>query len=341
MSLLDGLNQTRQIARDGTPSRSRQPSPASTIVSVRQYTPSTSPSPPPTAHSHVQFGPLSPQSSQTLLRLRQTRSRDNVDQDDGDHEPRRLENNNGSDDDHENGTADSAVVPRRRFRKRRRNSDPSANRPLVTRHRDGPVESDRSSSEEEIEVLPDRFDNQGRPINSGSASRSGDGGRWTERRGDFVYRSPRPGGTQVRGAWGVAGTDPEQVERVVRDMSGVLAGEMPKGMGGWLGLAGRLLGGVMAHGATEGVDDGEDEDRDRRRGGTGYGHARGDRRQERGAIGYGDESSEISRDERGKGRRRSADHGYFDEGDEGLYDEEREEARRRRRRRRRREEGGW
>lgn len=230
-------------------------------------------------------------------------------------------------------------MPRRRFRKRRRNSDPSSNRPLVTRHRDGPVESDRSSSasEDEIEVLPDRFDSQGQPLD-GYPRRRGDGG-WTERHGDFAYRSPRPGGAQVRGSWGVAGTDPEHVERMMRDVSGVLAGEMPRGMGGWLGLAGRLLGGVVAPGALAG-DEGEGDERDRRRRGPGGGggNARG-AREEMGVIGYGDGGSENSRDERGKGRRRIDDHGYDDEEN---YDEDREDVRRRRRRRmRRREADEW
>lgn len=231
----------------------------------------------------------------------------------------------------DNDDADSAVVPHRRFRKRRRNSDPSSNRPLVSRHRGGPVESDRSSSAsgdegaEEIEVLPDRFDSHGRPVDgSGPRQRGG----WTERRGDFAYRSPRPGGAQIRGTWGVAGTDPEHVERMVRDMSGMLAGEMPRGMGGWLGLAGRLLGGVMAPGAIGQAEEGATEEEEGRHRDGDY--ARGGRGDRRDVIGYGG-GSEVSRDERGKGRRRIDDHEYNDEED----DEERHEMRRRRRRRRR------
>lgn len=227
--------------------------------------------------------------------------------------------------------ADSAIVPRRRFRTRRRDSDSPSSRPFVSRHRGGPVGSDRSSSsasEEEIEVLPDRFDSQGRPLGAGPSRRS-DG--WTERRGDFEYRSPRLGGTQMRGTFGVAGTDPEHVERMMRDVSGVLAGEMPRGMGGWLGLAGRLLGGVIAPGAV-GADEEEDDGEDgyRRGGGSSSRSGRG-AREERGVIGYGGGSSEVSRDERGKGRRMVDDHGYNDEDDE----EQREGARSRRRRKRR------
>lgn len=164
-------------------------------------------------------------------------------------------------------------------------------------------------------MLPDRFDPHGRPIN-GLGSRQQRG--WTERHGDFEYRNPRPGGTQVRGTWGVAGTDPEQVERMMQNVSGVLAGDMPRGVTGWLGLAGKLLGGVMA---PEEMGHEEEEGRDH-----GEGPSRG--RGERNIIAYGG-GSDASRDERGKGRRRVDDHGY--------YEEEEEEAPRRRRRRRRRE----
>lgn len=271
----------------------------------------------------MQWIPLSPQSSATLLRHRRAHSRDNVDQGAGGDasEPPR-------EDDHDDD-ANSVVVPRRRFRKRRRDSDPSSNRSLVSNRRGGPVESDRSSSasEEEIEVLPDRFDTQGRPLGAGGPSRRSRG--WTERRGDFEYRSPRPGGTQVRGMYGVAGTDPEHVERMMRDVSGVLAGEMPKGMGGWLGLAGKLLGGVVAPGALGGEE--EEEGEDGHRGGEGSSRYGRSARDERDVVGYGGGGSEISRDERGKGRRRLDDHGYNDEDGE----EEKDETRRRRRRRRR------
>lgn len=302
----DGLNQSRQ------PVHSPPSSTTSSIGPSTIYTPPRTPSPPAETSSHVQWVPLSPQSSQTLLRHRKSRSRDNIDEDKGEEEATPPVED-----------TDSAIVPRRRFRKRRRNSDPSNDRPLVARHRDGPIESDRSSvSEEEIEVLPDRFDPYGQPID-GSSSRQQRG--WTQRRGDFEYRSPRPGGTQVRGTWGVAGTDPEQVERMMQNVSGVLAGDMPRGVAGWLGLAGKLLGGVMApeglggHGVEEeGRDNGEGSSSRAPRGG------------ERGIIAYGGGGSDVSRDERGKGRRRVDDQGYYEE-------EAEEEAPRRRRRRRRRE----
>lgn len=227
------------------------------------------------------------------LRASRSRSRDRSD----------AIQNRDVDDDQDDNDSNSAVVPRRRFRKRRRNPA-----------------SDRSSGEEEIEVLPDRFDDQGRPL-SGESRRGGGNGEWIQRRGDFEYRSPRPDGAQVRGAWGVAGTDADQIDRIVRDVSGVLASEgPPRGVGGWLGLAGRVLGGALAGGGDGAATEEEG------RGSTRGGDAR---------VGYGGSGSEVSRDGRGKGRRSIDDHGYNDAGAEEEDDEVRNDMRRRRRRRRR------
>lgn len=59
--------------------------------------------------------------------------------------------------------------PRRRRRRRRRNSDPSSNRPNIpSKHRRRQRNASRSpspdSSGAETEVLPDRFDEHGRPL---------------------------------------------------------------------------------------------------------------------------------------------------------------------------------
>lgn len=322
MSIRVGTNNCHFSYADGIsqplkrfPSHDEAPSAASSALSKPgQRTPSRSPSLPRTP-SHVQWVPLSPQSSQTLLRHRATKSREDVDNDDD------AEDDN-----------DSAVVPaRRRFRKRRRNSDPSANRPGIGRHRNELPESDRSESGSDVdEVLPDRFDTSGRPIdpNAPSSSRSARvRGGWTERRGDFEYRSPRPGGTQARGMWAVGGTDPDQVERMMQDVTGIIGDGPPKGVGGWLGLAGRLLGsGILgAHGlpGSQDIDNGEDDNGGGRRGGAG-------RSRDVDKVGYGGSGSEISRDERGKGRRRVDDHDDPDDVDE-------DDGMRRRRRRKRRE----
>lgn len=315
-SYADGVNQQPNRSM----SRERAPSAASSVVSkAGQDTPSRTPSPPRTP-SHVQWVPLSPQSSQTLLRHRATKSRENVDDEGG------VEDDN-----------DSAIVPvRRRFRKRRRNSDPSANRPVVGRHRNELPESDRSDSAsgDEVEVLPDRFDTTGRPIDPNAPSSSKNArarGGWTERHGDFEYRSPRPGGTQARGMWSVGGTDPDQVERMMQDVTGIIGDGPPKGVGGWLGLAGRLIGsGILgAHGLPGSHDDEHDSGEDNNGGGRRGG---GGKSRDVGKVGYGGSGSEISRDERGKGRRRVDDHEYNDPDD---VDEDDGMSRRRRRRKRR------
>lgn len=248
------------------------------------------------------------------MRANRSKSRDNDRSKDDDGDDKSADDDN-----------DSAVVPRRRFRKRRRrsNSDPSSNRPRtdVARRRGGGGGSDDQSTgeeEDEVEQLPDRLGPQGRD----------GGGGWTERKGEFEYRSPKPGGAQARGAWGVGGTDPDQVDRLMRDVTDLIGDGPPKGVGGWLGFAGRLLGsGVLGgHGLGGGAEGGEDEG-GRRRGGGGGGGGR-----DVGRVGYGGESSEISRDERGKGRRRVDDLEYNDDAD---YDDEDGGTRRRRRRRRR------
>ncbi len=114
-------------------------------------------------------------------------------------------------------------------------------------------------------MLPDRFDAQGRPLDGPALSRSSA----HRRGGEFEYRSPRGAeGTNVRGAWGVAGTDAEAVERIVRDVTGVL-----EGRGSWMGLIGGILSGSLLKGPAGGGDDGAgqgriadgEEDRRRRR----------------------------------------------------------------------------
>ncbi|KAK4104536.1 hypothetical protein N658DRAFT_556424 [Parathielavia hyrcaniae] len=91
---------------------------------------------------------------------------------------------------------------------------------------------DDDDDEEVIEMLPDRFDAQGRPLDGSEPSSSSRG--WHSRRGDFEYRSPSRGadnqeGLNMRGEWRVTGTDAEVVERVVQRVTGVLEG---RGFGG-------------------------------------------------------------------------------------------------------------
>jgi hypothetical protein len=151
--------------------------------------PSTASISPPNSPSRksVKFGPLSPTSSRSLARIRKTAAAsgsfthlyDHEDSDDDNIPVRKYQPHDLSDD-----TYDSPGRSHRR--RRRRNSDPSSDRPnQSSKHRrrhKNPSGSLSSASEDEIEVLPDRFDEDGRPLdrygNSFSRSRSnGDGGR--------------------------------------------------------------------------------------------------------------------------------------------------------------------
>lgn len=109
-----------------------------------------------------------------------------------------------------------------------------------------------------IEVLPDRFDSQGKPLDARGRRIP----QWTSRQGDFEYRSPKgQQGWNARGQWAVAGTDGEAVEKIVEDLQGVLAGRRSS----WLGLARDILGGGLLQqgGASEGNDGGGGEGRRR------------------------------------------------------------------------------
>lgn len=99
---------------------------------------------------------------------------------------------------------------------------PSRSRSHPRSRHDSPSHSS-SSSEEEIELLPPRFDAQGRPLHH-SPSRQNP--QWTHRKGDFSYTPTRRRDNEpdVRGEWAVGGTDPEAVERMVRGVTEVLEG---------------------------------------------------------------------------------------------------------------------
>lgn len=109
---------------------------------------------------------------------------------------------------------------------------------------------DLNPGADEVEVLPNRFDAAGRPLSGAGPGwrRGGETGRRVHtRRGDFEYRSPRGDG-QIHGDWGVAGTDGEAVERIVRQVTGALEGRT-----GWMGLLAGLLGGWSLEARAEGT----------------------------------------------------------------------------------------
>ncbi|KAL2178148.1 uncharacterized protein P884DRAFT_198993 [Thermothelomyces heterothallicus CBS 202.75] len=169
--------------------------------------------------------------------------------------------------------------------RRGRNSDPSSGRPLTPGRRvygKGASSEPETDDEEAIEMLPDRFDAEGRPLDGSSPIR-GRGSAWHSRRGDFEYRSPRgANGMSMRGEWGVAGTDAEAVERIVRNVTGVL-----EGRGSWLGLISGILSGSLLSGG-----DGTGEERRR------LSHRERERSRDR------DRDRDRSRDDRDESRRR-------------------------------------
>lgn len=145
--------------------------------------------------------------------------------------------------------------------RRRRSSDPSSDRPIVSRRHQDPSDS---GSEDEVELLPDRFDAQGKPLGDGAAR-----DRWTERKGTFERQPQRPGDWSVKGAWQVGGTDEEAVGRLVRNATGALEGRRS-----WLSVIGDVLGaGLLAPMPVEedgpgrhwpGHDDDDDDKKPRR-----------------------------------------------------------------------------
>lgn len=121
-------------------------------------------------------------------------------------------------------------------------------------------------------MLPDRFDEAGRPLAGSGADPLR---RWSSRRGAFEYRprDPHDHGWNVRGAWGVGGTDAEVVNQISRSIGDVLEGRKS-----WMSLVGTVLKGALPGmedrgrapmpwriGDEDADADAEDEGRKRRR----------------------------------------------------------------------------
>ncbi|RFU78603.1 hypothetical protein TARUN_3573, partial [Trichoderma arundinaceum] len=167
----------------------------------------------------VSFGPLSPTSSRTMERHKKVHvlksESDGSESEDG----RRREN-----------------VFNRSSRHRRQSSDTthdrSPNRDGERRHR----RHRRSDSDDDVEDLPDRFDSHGRPLDGGREGKS----RLTTRSGEFHRPAQQPGGLSVHGGWQLGGTDPEQIERLVRNVTGALEGRRS-----WVSVIGDVLGGDL------------------------------------------------------------------------------------------------
>ncbi|KAJ9157169.1 hypothetical protein NKR19_g3807 [Coniochaeta hoffmannii] len=193
--------------------------------------------------------PLSPKSSQTLKQHRQETAQD--------HHHHHPDSESEESDDEPTPDSDTSsqhqLIPSpgqhsslSRPRSRRL-SDTSHNRPYAR-------DSDGDDDEDVIELLPDRFDSQGRPLARPPIN------RMYSRQGDFVYRSPRGReGWNVKGRWGVAGTDDRQVERIVEKVTNVI-----EGRGSVLGLLGGILSGSLLESGGETEDEGRGGERRRR-----------------------------------------------------------------------------
>lgn len=205
------------------------------------------------ATKSVIFIPLSPKSSQTLKRHHEESGAKPDDQKIDPVGPARDPADNNQLVPHsafphysEEKASSSSAAPPESPRHRRRSGSDASDRALSSKRRHPPNPSASDEDEEVvIESLPDRFDSHGRPLDQPS--------RLASRRGEFEYRSKRPDGWQMKGQWGVAGSDGEAVERTARQIQGLLEGK-----GGWLGVLGGLLGATLGSTDKRLHDDGRD-----------------------------------------------------------------------------------
>jgi hypothetical protein len=119
---------------------------------------------------------------------------------------------------------------------RRRSTDPSSDRPLISRQQARDYNSGSPNPDGEVELLPARFDDYGRPLDGQSPGRH----RWTTRRGEFERQPSHSGDWNVRGGWQIGGTDNVAVDRLARTMTDVLDGRQS-----WLQLLGGVIGGGL------------------------------------------------------------------------------------------------
>lgn len=184
----------------------------------------------------VTFIPLSPQSSQTLRRHRLEHEQHAEQEAKREEEPPAL-------------SEEQLETLRPVLNRRRSSSDPSSSRPLAARRK---RELDSPEPSDEVEVLPDRFDSEGRPLGSAGAM------RW--RQGAFETRLRHGNGWHSSGAWAVGGTDEDMVQRVAGDIENMISGQ-----GSWKSLLKDVVGivqEVQQGGQSRRIED-TDEEEDR------------------------------------------------------------------------------
>ncbi|EPE05350.1 hypothetical protein F503_02089 [Ophiostoma piceae UAMH 11346] len=126
---------------------------------------------------------------------------------------------------------------------------------------------DHRDGDADVEDIPARFDSHGRPLSgsgAGSSRSSRNRSSHTSRRGDFEYKSPKhDDGWQVRGQWGIAGTDGTDVERVATGIESAIDGfgSGSSKLPGIFGIIGGVIGGLSALNNGRQIEYGTDDDR--------------------------------------------------------------------------------
>ncbi|PMD44644.1 hypothetical protein L207DRAFT_542300 [Hyaloscypha variabilis F] len=215
-------NRTK-LTRSEAPPRVRIYTPPSTASPSPLSSPT--PSPAKLSSKSVNFAPLSPSSSRRLAKIHKNAPHTHSPYDPSD--PLTLapsnSNYNTQPQDEEEEETDLVYSSDRPRRRRRRNSDPSSDRPLQTRkHRRRHHNASRSpspSSSSEVEILPDRFDKDGRPL---------------DRYGNLFNSGARARGVGGQGA----GDGQEMVERFTREIGDVIEGKKS-----WVSLLKDIVGG--------------------------------------------------------------------------------------------------
>ncbi|CAG9947432.1 unnamed protein product, partial [Clonostachys rosea f. rosea IK726] len=139
----------------------------------------------------------------------------------------------------------------------REERDPSSERRIVRRP-SRKSRSPASGSDDDVEILPDRFDDSGSPVSEHRPRRSH---HRNSRSADYHHRSRHPEDQDRRGSWQFGGADPQLMDTVVRGVTSVMEGKK-----NWVSLLGDVLGsGVIGGLGAQALQEEDDHDRRRHR----------------------------------------------------------------------------